>query len=51
MRGSWAFSGRVSALGARVWDLTTRVQEHEGKGFKVKRLGFRVQGLRFKFRG
>ena len=27
LRGSWAFWGRVSALGARVWDLTTRVQE------------------------
>ena len=25
--GSWAFWGRVSASGARVWDLTTRVQE------------------------
>ena len=25
--GSWAFWGSVSALGARVRDLTTRVQE------------------------
>ena len=28
LRGSWDLWGRVSALGARVWDLTTRVQEH-----------------------
>ena len=28
VRGSWAFWGRVSVLGAKVWDLTTRVQEH-----------------------
>ena len=28
VRGSWAFWGRVSALGPRVWDLTRRVQEH-----------------------
>ena len=27
LRGSWALLGRVSALGARVRDLTTRVQE------------------------
>ena len=27
LRGSWAFWGRVAALGARVWDLTTRGQE------------------------
>ena len=26
-KGSWAFWGRVRALGAKVWDLTTRVQE------------------------
>ena len=27
LRGSWAFRGRVPALGARVWDLIPRVQE------------------------
>ena len=27
LRESWVFRGRVSALGARVPDLTTRVQE------------------------
>ena len=27
LTGSWAFWGRVSGLGARVGDLTTRVQE------------------------
>ena len=27
-KGSWAFWGSVWALGARAWDLTTRVQEH-----------------------
>ena len=27
LKGSWAFWGRVSALGAKVRDLTTRVQE------------------------
>ena len=30
LRASWALWGRVSALGGRVWDLTTRVQEAEG---------------------
>ena len=34
LRGSWAFWGRVSALGARVRDLTTRVQEPWG-GLRV----------------
>ena len=28
LRGSWDLWGRVSALGAGVWDLTTRVPEH-----------------------
>ena len=27
LRGSWAFWGRVWALGAKVWDFTARVQE------------------------
>ena len=40
LRGSWAFWWRVSALGARVWDLTTRVQE-----FRVESLGFRGLGF------
>ena len=39
LRGSWAFWGRVWALGARVRDLTTRVQEPwggvKGSGFEV----------------
>ena len=29
-KGSWAFWARVRALGAKVWDLTTKVQEPSG---------------------
>ena len=29
-KGSWTFWGRVWALGAKVWDLSTRVQEPQG---------------------
>ena len=37
--GSWAFWGKFPALGARVWNLTTRVQEPQGGLWEFPKIG------------